>query len=109
VSGFRGAVKGAVEELNRYHGAEARVRIVKWPEDGFVAEFESGFCLTCGFYDYFGDLARPVRELGYKVGTVRIEEFEEGALVKYRMLKGEQPRTPPEELILIFGWKYRDI
>ena len=110
VSGFREAVKRAVEEFNRYHGAEARVRVVAWLEDGFMAEFEGGFCLTCGFYDYFDDLARLIAELSYKVDAVKVEEYEGGALVEYRMLRGEeQPKTSPERLILIFEWKRRDV
>jgi len=106
VDGFREAVEGAVEEFNRYHGAEARVRVVEWLEDGFVAEFGGRFCLTCGYYDYFDDLARLVEERGYRVGAVRVEELEEGALVEYRLVGGgERPRAAPQKLVLIFEWK----
>jgi hypothetical protein len=108
VSGFREAVEKAVEEFNRYHGVEARVEVVEWFEDGFVAEFRGSFCLTCGFYDYFDDLARLVKELGYEANAVKVEEFEGGALVEYRVLKGEErQRALPEKLILIFEWKRR--
>jgi len=105
VSGFKEAVERAVEEFNRYHGAEARVRVVKWFEDGFFAEFTGSFCLTCGFYDYFDDLAQLVEELGYRVGAVRVEEFEGGALVEYRALRGGEQKALSEKLILIFEWK----
>lgn len=106
MSGFKEAVVEAVERFNRYHGAEARARVVEWLEDGFLAEFEGGFCLTCGFYDYFEDLAQLVEELGYRVGAVRVEERESVALVEYRVLRGgERVKAQPEKLVLIFEWK----
>ena len=106
MGGFREAVERAVEEFNRYHGAEARVRVVEWFEDGFLAEFRGSFCLACGFYDYFDDLAQLVEELGYKVGAVKVEEIEDGALVEYRVLKGgERRKALPERLVLVFEWR----
>jgi len=106
VSGFREAIERAIEEFNKYHGAEARVRVIEWFEDGFLAEFEGSFCFTCGFYDYFDDLARLVEERGYEVGAARVEELEGSTLVEYRLLSGEErPKALPEKLVLIFEWR----
>ncbi len=103
--GLRGAVEEAVEEFNRHHGAEASARVVEWLEDGFRVEFTGSFCLACGFYDYFDDLALMVRERGYEVEVAGVEEFEGGALVEYRLAGEGVSRARPQRLVLIFDWQ----
>jgi len=107
--GFRAAVEEAVSEYNRLHGVEARARIVELSSDSFKVEFTGSFCLTCGFYDYFDDLAYLVRERGYPVKAVSIEEREGGAIVEYRvtgeMVEEGVRSARPERAILIFEWR----
>jgi len=52
----------AVEEFNRYHGAEAQAELVDVREDGFTIRFKGYMCLTCGYYDYFEDLGLEVQD-----------------------------------------------
>ena len=56
------ALRRAVERFNRYHGAEARAELVEVGEGEFTVRFTGPLCLTCGFYDYFDDLALEVVE-----------------------------------------------
>ena len=67
--------------------------------------FSGSFCLTCGFYDYFDDLAQLVGKRGYEVVASKVEELEDGALVEYQLRKGFVERAHPERLVLIFEWR----
>jgi len=104
MEGFREAVEQVVEEFNRLHGAEAQVRVLEFTEGGFRAEFRGSFCLTCGFYDYFDDLAYLLRERGYTVEVSMIEEVEGGAVVEYRLAR-EYRRPQPRGAVLILEWR----
>lgn len=107
--GVREAVEEAVCEYNRLHGIEARARILELSDEGFKAEFSGSFCLTCGFYDYFDDLAYLIRERGYSVKAVSVEEREGGAVVEYRIAEAnEVKRVQPERYVLVFEWRKKD-
>lgn len=101
----REEVEHAVEEFNRYHGAEARARIIEWLDDGFKVKFEGSFCLTCGFYDYFDDLAFVLREKGYSVEVAGVEEIEGGAVVEYKFTSEWKPRKSASAKLLILEWR----
>lgn len=83
------------------------MEVVEWFDDGFRAEVEGSFCLTCGFYDYFDDLAYLIKERGYDVEVVVVEEREGGASVEYR-LASRALRAQPRREILVFEWRRRD-
>lgn len=97
-----GELEQALEEFNRLHGVEARARLIQAEGDKFVVEFTGSFCVTCGFYDYFEDLVYILADRGIRAGIVKVEEFEGGALVEYRLLReGEKWRFAPEKQVLI--------
>lgn len=83
----RKRLEEAVEEFNRYHGAEARAELVEVDEDGFTVRFKGYMCLTCGFYDYFEDLALEVHDRALiKARPVEVSEEEPStALVRFRV------------------------
>jgi len=96
------ALREAVEEFNRYHGAEGRARVLWVEGDRFAVEFRGSFCVTCGFYDYFEDFAYLLAGRGFRAGIVSVEELEDGAVVEYRPLReGEEWRFAPERVVLI--------
>jgi len=52
-------------------------------ENSFTIEFKGTFCYTCGFYDYFDDFKILLEEHGLRVRIVGVNEFSEGAIVKF--------------------------
>ncbi|MEZ0345576.1 MAG: hypothetical protein ABWK01_03415 [Infirmifilum sp.] len=96
------ALREALDEFNRYHGVEAKARVIRVEGETFTVEFTGSFCVTCGFYDYFEDFAILLSHRGFNVGIVRVEESEEGAVVQYKLLApGVKWRFVPEKQVLI--------
>lgn len=88
-------LKNVLEEFNRLHGSEARVRVKKAEGDEVVLEFEGSFCATCGLYDYLDDIKWEAMEFGLKIEPVEVleaeeDEFERGRyVVKYKLIGDE--------------------
>jgi len=80
-------VKKAIERYNKYHGSESKARLIDASENEIVVEFRGPFCTTCGFYDYFDDLAYELEDLGLKARRTDVQELEDGAVVKFRLEK----------------------
>jgi len=90
-------LKRVLEEFNRLHGREARVRVLEARENEVILEFEGSFCATCGLYDYFDDIKWEAMDFGLELEPVEVleaeeNEFEHGRyVVKYRVGKS-RPR-----------------
>lgn len=80
-------VEKAIERYNKYHGSESKARLIETSENEIVVEFRGPFCTTCGFYDYFDDLAYELEDLGLKARCTDVQELEDGAVVKFRLEK----------------------
>ena len=91
------ALERVLEEFNRLHGSEARVRVVEAGENEVILEFEGSFCATCGLYDYFDDIKWEAMDLCLKLDPVEVleaeeDDFEHGRyVVRYRVGKS-RPR-----------------
>lgn len=71
--------KEAVEKFNRYRFPEAKAEILEI-DDIAVVKITGPFCVSCGIFDYFEDIAFEANAtvLDYK-------EVEDGFLVRYRL------------------------
>jgi len=76
----------AIEEFNRYRSPEATARLISRDETSFTIEFTGPFCATCGFYDYFDDLRIILEKFRLKNRITEIEEIDEGAIIKLRII-----------------------
>ena len=65
-----------VEVYNRYRSPEAKAKLLKLKEDGFIIEFEGSFCQSCGVQDYFEDFIYELKSLSnaVEVGIGEIEQ-----------------------------------
>ncbi|MEM4717703.1 MAG: hypothetical protein QXE81_02950 [Desulfurococcaceae archaeon] len=54
-----------VELYNRFHGAEARARVVEISNNTVKIEFSGSFCHTCGVRDWVEDFAYLAISEGY--------------------------------------------
>lgn len=79
------AIKRAVERFNFLRSPEAKAEMLELKNDLLKVEFTGNFCRTCGFYDYFEDLRLNIMGEGIDAETVEIDEFEDGAVVIYRL------------------------
>uniref|UniRef100_A0A7J2TIS8 N-acetyltransferase domain-containing protein n=1 Tax=Archaeoglobus fulgidus TaxID=2234 RepID=A0A7J2TIS8_ARCFL len=70
--------KEAVEKFNRYRSPEAKAKILEISDEKAVVEISGPFCVSCGIFDYFEDIAV---EANAKVADYR--ESENGFLVTY--------------------------
>ncbi len=82
---LRKAVDDAVSRFNSLRDPEAKATVLELRGDELRVEFTGNFCRTCGFYDYFEDFRLALRDSGIEAKTVEIEEFEDGAVVTYRL------------------------
>ena len=80
----------AVEEFNRYRAPEAKAELLSVNDCGFTVRFSGPFCYTCGFYDYFDDLRVILEENGLNTEIVRIVEIDEGAVVEFKPVRGDE-------------------
>ncbi len=78
-------VKKAIKEFNKYRSPEAVAELVDTRPDGFTVKFSGSFCMTCGFYDYFDDLAVILEGLGVKSKVESVKENENGAVVRFSL------------------------
>ena len=85
------ALERVLEEFNRLHGSEARVRVLEARENEVILEFEGSFCATCGLYDYFDDIKWEAMDFGLELEPVEVleaeeDDFEHGRyVVRYRV------------------------
>ncbi len=82
---LRQAVEKAVERFNSLRSPEAKAAVLEIRGDLIKVEFTGNFCRTCGFYDYFEDFRLALADSGVKARTVEIDEFEDGAVVTYKL------------------------
>ncbi len=91
------ALERVLEEFNRLHGSEARVKVLEAGENEVILEFEGSFCATCGLYDYFDDIKWEAMDFGLELEPAEIleaeeDDFEHGRyVVRYRIAKS-RPR-----------------
>lgn len=79
------SIKKAIERFNFLRSPEAKAELLELKNDLLKVEFTGNFCRTCGFHDYFEDLRLVLRDEGIKAETFEIDEFEDGAVVIYRL------------------------
>jgi len=75
----------ACEVFNRYRSPEAKAEVVSFYKDSFKVKFSGAFCLTCGFYDYFDDMASFLEEFGIKAKIEKVRETEDGGIVEFKL------------------------
>ena len=80
-----------IEVYNRYRSREATAKLLKLGKNGFVIEFEGGFCQSCGVQDYFEDFIYELKALRSDI-EVEIREIEQTSpqsfKVQYRVKGG---------------------
>jgi hypothetical protein len=84
-SKLRNKVIGAIRDFNKYRSPEATAKLLKFNKKEIVVDFTGIFCRSCGFYDYFDDLKIFLEEKGIKSKISRIEEKENGAIVRFSL------------------------
>ena len=70
----------AVEKFNTYRSPEATAEVVEIKEREALVKFFGIFCVSCGVFDYFEDLA-----IEADAEILDYEEGDDGFLVKYRL------------------------
>ncbi len=71
-------IREAIEEYNRYRGAEARAEIRRLEGDTLEVRITGPFCETCGYYDWAEDLEIILNEKGLKARIKGMREIEYG-------------------------------
>ncbi|MEO0229409.1 MAG: hypothetical protein ABIM42_01880 [candidate division WOR-3 bacterium] len=79
-------VRRTLAEYNRYRYPEVKADIVSFSKGEIRIVFSGPFCRTCGFYDYFEDYGVILEKAGIKVEISKVEEFENGAIVLFKIL-----------------------
>ncbi|MCS7121909.1 MAG: N-acetyltransferase [Archaeoglobaceae archaeon] len=72
--------KEAVDKFNKYRSPEAKAEIVEISDESAVVKMSGPFCVSCGVFDYFEDLAV---EANAKV--VNYREIDDGFIVRYEL------------------------
>lgn len=72
--------KEAVDKFNKYRSPEANAEIIEISDENAVVKISGPFCVSCGVFDYFEDLAI---EANAKI--VDYKEIEEGFIVRYEL------------------------
>ena len=67
-------IEKAVEQYNRFRGAEARASLIKVEGDSVWVLFEGDFCYTCGIRDWVEDFKYTLESLGVEAELVEIIE-----------------------------------
>ncbi|MEM7822641.1 MAG: hypothetical protein QW703_00130 [Candidatus Aenigmatarchaeota archaeon] len=55
-------ILAAINEYNRYRSPEANAKFIKYDRMSIFIEFSGPFCRTCGFKDWFDDMAFLLQE-----------------------------------------------
>jgi hypothetical protein len=83
----KSSLEKAVREYNKYHGAEAHVRVLKQhlsSKGHLLAEFKGPFCFSCAQDEYYVDfqiLLEEITGLKFKLGSVK--QGENGVIVDF--------------------------
>jgi len=83
-----------VEEYNKYHGAEAQVKVLKHygkQKRRLLTRFRGPFCVSCAPDEYYVDLQILLEEtigLKFKIGSIKPEN--NGATVEFEYSESEQ-------------------
>ncbi|MEM0202813.1 MAG: hypothetical protein QXO16_01055 [Archaeoglobaceae archaeon] len=72
--------KRAVEKFNTYHSPEANAEILGIEGDKVFVKMTGVFCISCGVFDYFEDIA-----IEADAEILSYEEVEDGFLLEYRL------------------------
>ncbi|MDW7989561.1 MAG: N-acetyltransferase [Archaeoglobaceae archaeon] len=72
--------KEAVDKFNKYRSPEAKAEIVEISDENAVVKISGPFCVSCGVFDYFEDLAADAN-----AKIVDYSEIEEGFIVRYEL------------------------
>lgn len=80
----------AIKEFNKYRDPLIVGKLLEQDQDSLTLEFNGHFCRTCGFYDYFEDFQYVLLDTaGLNSEIKKIEETQNGAIVKYSIKKDE--------------------
>lgn len=80
----------AIKEFNEYRDPLIVGKLLEQDQDSLTLEFTGHFCRTCGFYDYFEDFQYVLLDTaGLNSEIEKIEETQNGAIVKYSKKKDE--------------------
>lgn len=77
-------IRRAVDEYNRYRGAEAKARILSIDKEILTIEIRGSFCYTCGFYDWIEDMVYTFDEFNIESQIIEVKELEDGAIAKIK-------------------------
>ena len=80
-------IEAGIKKFNKYRKPEAIAELLEFRENEFSVKMSGTFCLTCGFYDYFEDLRLFLEECGLKTEIKEIREIENGAIIKFKIVK----------------------
>lgn len=83
----------SVKEYNKYHGAEARVKIlgqVMKAKGHLLVQFEGSFCFGCGLDEYYMDFQLLLEEItGLKFKVNSVKQGAEGIIVDFEYEKSK--------------------
>ncbi len=88
-------LRKAIEEYNRYRGAEARAEIIEEGGDEVRIRFTGPFCTTCGYYDWIEDLIYLLEDHGVEAEIKEIRDLEFGAEALFKIKKEGDSRRQP--------------
>jgi hypothetical protein len=78
----------SVEEYNKYHGAEARVSVLRQfvnARGHVLVQFKGPFCFTCAPDEYYVDFQLLLEELtGFKFEIGSIKQGADGVIVDFK-------------------------
>lgn len=84
----------SVEEQNKFHGAEAKVKVLRQHENTMghlLVQFEGPFCFSCASDEYYVDyqiLLEEITELKFQLGSIK--PVENSVTVDFEYDKTEQ-------------------
>jgi len=82
-----------IEEYNKYHGAEAKAKMLKRYGKGknsFLVRFEGPFCFSCAPDEYYTDFQILLEhKTGFKFKINSVKQESNGAVVDLGLVKGE--------------------
>lgn len=87
----------SVEEYNKYHGAEARVKIlgqVMKTKGHLLVQLEGPFCFSCSLDEYYVDFQLLLEEItGLKFEVSSVKQGNGGIIVDFEYEKGKPALT----------------
>lgn len=84
---MKGDIENIIKEFNELRSPVAIAELISIEKNDLKIRFMGTLCRTCGFYDYFDDLRILLEDNNMKTKITKIEEIEEGAIVKFEKLK----------------------